>query len=346
MRVVHVGVVGDLPGGMAQVLAGYLSWNYEVCSVTSIRSTRGRRDPLAPLLWILAAAKIVATRISHGRIVTIIHMSQGGAFVREGSLAWLSRSLGMAVGIHIHGSSFPDFANRRPKLVQVVLNAAITVFTLTDETSVAVSKYARATSVILKVPNAVNIPTRWPAKERLIVFAGEVGHRKGCDVLLAAWRRLAEKRNGWRLAIAGPLKMDLSPYSDISDIEFLGPLPHDEVTTLLSSASMAVLPSRNEALPMFLLESMAQKCAVIGTRVGSIAELLEGAGEVIEPNSVEQLTATMRDLMESDTMRDQLSKRAFDKIVRYYSAESCARTLENEWLRMQSKISTKGAVKK
>lgn len=345
IRVLHVGVVGDLPGGMAQVVAGYLSWPYENCVVSALRSTRGKRDPLAPVLWLLAAVRLVAARFTQGRIVTIFHLSQGGSFVREGSLAWLSKMLGMAVGIHIHGSSFTDFADNNSRLVRTSLRSAQTVFTLTDATTKSVRERVSSRCRVIKVPNAVAVPDDQPMKETIVLFAGEVGHRKGADVLLAAWRELAPQHDEWQLIVAGPAVIQLSDYEDVQNVLFPGSLPHAEVAELQARAAIAVLPSRNEALPMFLLESMARSCAVVATDVGSVAELLEGAGLVVDPGSSSQLVAAFRKLIEDESLRADMSARSLRKIQQGFSAERCASTLEHEWMRMNMTLrTTRGAV--
>ena len=46
---------------------------------------------------------------------------------------------------------------------------------------------------------------------------------------------------------------------------------------------LASLPSRAEALPMFLLEALANGCAVLGSTAGGIPELLSGGAGIVVP---------------------------------------------------------------
>ncbi|WP_168176566.1 glycosyltransferase family 4 protein [Williamsia sp. 1135] len=242
----------------------------------------------------------------------------------------------MAVGIHIHGSSFTDFASKHPRIVAASLRSANTVFTLTDATTDAVRTNGSGVRRVLRVPNAVAIPSEWPRKSDLILFAGEVGWRKGADVLLDAWKELAPQHEGWVLVVAGPVTMDLAPYEDIPNVIVPGSLPHFEVAKLQAQASIAVLPSRGEALPMFLLESMAQRCAIVATDVGSVANLLEGAGIVVDTGSTAQFATALRKVIDDDCLRADMSEKSLMKIRNEYSSDRCASTLEDEWIRMDS----------
>lgn len=64
-----------------------------------------------------------------------------------------------------------------------------------------------------------------------------------------------------------------------------------DVPDLLAAADLLVLPSRHEALPLVVLEAMAQERPVVATRLGSLPELVEqtGAGVLAEPGDVPSL---------------------------------------------------------
>ncbi|GAB3146007.1 hypothetical protein GCM10027058_03070 [Microbacterium neimengense] len=342
--IAHVGVLGDRPGGIAQVVNQYLGWRIEGHQTIGILSTRGRRDWAAPLLWVTAALRLLLVRMRFGRSAVLVHMSAKGSFVREGSLVVWSRWLGHGVGIHLHGSQFPDFSRGYPRLVRAVCGRADVIFVLTDETRrILQSALATASTRIVQLSNVVDLPPAFGPKERTVLFGGEIGERKGADVLLAAWAQLGEGRADWALVLAGPLH----PGFARSDIEIpgvvsMGAIPHAELLSLQSRAAIAVLPSRNEAMPMFLLESMARGCAVVATPVGQIEELVGGVGTLVEVGNVDALAAAIQGLIAQPTVLEESGTASRRRIEQNYSPDKVRELLEIEWSRLAGKVPGNG----
>jgi glycosyltransferase involved in cell wall biosynthesis len=342
--IAHVGVLGDRPGGIAQVVNQYLGWQIDGHRTIGILSTRGRRDWAAPLLWVTAAFRLLILRITEGRSAVLVHMSAKGSFIREGSLVIWSRWLGHGVGIHLHGSQFPDFSSSYPRLVRAICGRAHVVFVLTDETRrILQLALATASTRIVQLSNVVDLPPVFGPKERTVLFGGEVGERKGADVLLAAWAQLGDGRGDWTLVLAGPLH----PGFARSDLEIagavsLGSIPHAELLSLQSRAAIAVLPSRNEAMPMFLLESMARGCAVVATPVGQIEELVGGVGTLVEVGNADALAAAIQGLIAQPTTLDESGAASRRRIEQNYSPEKVRELLEIEWSLLAGKVSGNG----
>lgn len=335
--IVHLGVTGrHIAGGMAQVIEEYLSWTYDRVVVTSMCSSEGKGDKMS--LWRAAncARRLVAMKIGGSRFSVVVHLSQGGSFVREGLLIWLAATLGIAVAGHIHGSSFLQFDRRHPALVRAVLVRCAVVFVLTDSTRRAVLERTQNLVPVVRVPNAVKVPEYQEQKEPIVVFGGQVGYRKGVDTLLEAWGKL-RGFDEWKLIIAGSIDSSWSVPGDIENVEFAGPLPRAELQRIESVASIAVLPSRDEALPMFLIESMARSCAVIGTSVGEVAELIGHAGLVVKPGDATVLASALLQLMDDRSAVQEYGEAARDRVLRSYSSLAVARTLEAEWLMISTR---------
>lgn len=331
--IVHVGILGDKPGGIAQVVNQYLSWGLSGFQAIGVLSTRGKRDWAAPALWLLAAFKLLLVRTKHGRSPVLVHMSAKGSFVREGSLVVWSRLIGHRVGIHLHGSQFPDFSDQHPRLVRFVAAAAAVVFVLTDESLLILKRLlsGRPTRLV-RLSNAVDVPAGTDSKERLVLFGGEVGARKGADVLLAAWERVGEERSDWTLILAGPVHPAFDRLGlGYPGVVSLGAIPHEEVLALQSRAAIAVLPSRNEAMPMFLLESMARGCAVVATPVGQVEELVGASGELVTVGDVEGLALALRRLTGDPSLLARSGVASRRRVEDSYSSERVRGLLEAEW---------------
>jgi glycosyltransferase involved in cell wall biosynthesis len=335
---VHVGRHGEAAGGMTQVVNGYLDGTFADFDTRAISSRDGTSGIHALRLAISAAVRIVRLR-DRDRTVVIVHLSERGSFVREGALLLLARARGFATVGHLHGSEFRAFADARPRLVGAVLRAATLLITLSGESGTVARRFVPADAVVL-VPNAVTAVNvrRYQVKERLVVFGGAVKQRKGVDVLVAAWRAVNETipGHGWRLMVAGPLvEPELVPgraTGSLDNAEFTGALDHAGLMALLDRSQVAVLPSRDEAMPMFLLEAMARANAVLSTTVGAIPAVLgDGVGILVEPGDVDALSAALARVVSDDAFRTGLAARALASFEETYSTAAVFPRVEAVW---------------
>ena len=211
-----------------------------------------------------------------------MHLSERGSFLREGSLVALAQRRGLVTVATIHGASLMPFARRHPWLVSTVLRRADLVTCMDQEILELVRRSApRVHSEI--VPNPVFIDGSFlPADEtdELVVFAGEIGLRKGADVLHRAWQLVAQRRPQARCLMVGPVA-DFTP-PDTERLEVLPPAASSEMKEIMRSARVIALPSRAEGMPMALTEAMSLARPFVSTPVGGIPELA-GAGGMLVP---------------------------------------------------------------
>jgi glycosyltransferase involved in cell wall biosynthesis len=278
------------------------------------------------------ALVLLRCRFSRRRYAFVFHLSSGGSFVREGGLAAMARLLCFPVAVQLHGSDFADFSATAPRLVHAVLRLGHRIYVLTDETAVIVRAIiGRAPACrVVKIVNGVAVPERVGPKEPIVLFAGEVGPRKGVDVLLHAWSAIRDRHPDWRLVIAGPPR-DWEPPADGGAVTVLGPVTHAEVLRWQARAAVAALPSRQEALPMFLLEAMAHGCAVVSTPVGQVAELVEGCGVLVPADDADALADGLHRLLGNPATVAELAAAGRARVRERYSAERVTRQVEREW---------------
>lgn len=329
IHVAHYGVVGEAPGGMAQVVNEIMTWPVPGVRQSATATTRYRRDPLAAVLSLRAARSLISR--STRPHIAVFHMSERGSFLREGLLLELSRMLKIPRVIHLHGADFVAFADKHPSIVRRVLRRATTVVVLTEESRSVVAELAPNVRIEL-IPNAVRVPTRSTSRERTIIFCGELGTRKGTDVLLTSWSRVEPQLPGWRLQLVGPLHNAYSLPETPPRVELIGSVPRDVALDMQAKAAIAVLPSRAEALPMFLIEAMARGCVPISTTVGQIPMLVEGVGYLVGPgDSVDLGAAIVAAALEHDTGDERTASAVIDRIDSKYSAAAVAPLLGEVW---------------
>ncbi|GAA0816576.1 hypothetical protein Sya03_42670 [Spirilliplanes yamanashiensis] len=282
-------------GGIETVIRTYAELLAPHATVRTLPTWRpdARAAGAAPAL---AALRRLAG-LPRGAVVHV-HLSHRGAFLREGALVRAAAALRRPVFVTVHGSDFVATSRTglwRP-VYAAVLRAADGVAVLNDGALAAVRRLAPRTPVTL-LHNPGPVPADWrpatgaAAAPPTVVFAGEVSHRKGVDVLLAAWPAVLRAVPDATLVVAGPAGGVAT--DGVPGVRALGAVPPARVRELLGEARAAVLPSRAEAMPMFVLEAMAAGRPVVGTAVGAMPGMLAGAGRVVQPGDAAALAAAL-----------------------------------------------------
>jgi glycosyltransferase involved in cell wall biosynthesis len=134
-----------------------------------------------------------------------------------------------------------------------------------------------------------------PSARRLrVLFAGEVGLRKGAPYLLEALRQLGSDEVEARFAGGVALSSEkLAPYRNVAT--FLGPVPRLRMPTLYQWADVFVLPSLFEGSATVVYEALAAGVYVITTaNAGSVLSGASAFGEIVPIRSVEAIAAALR----------------------------------------------------
>lgn len=330
--VYHVGRAGDIPGGMTQVVNAYLAWDFPSVTVEVIESRGDPGDHLtAARRFARALRRVHAIARSGQDAVIVVHLSERGSFVREGAIARFAARSGLPVIAHLHGSEFAAYADSNPESVAKVLRACVKVITLSEESSAISARFVGERRVEL-VPNAIPAGNG-EAKKATVVFGGVVSHRKGIDVLQSAWREVAPSFPEWTLVVAGPVRDAELVESDLPQTDWLGSVAHADLMQLLEDASVAVLPSRDEAMPMFILEAMARRACVISTTVGGIPAVLDGdRGILVPPADAPALSDALRLALGEDRRRTAIAALGNARFRSDYSAEAVFPRVERIWL--------------
>lgn len=131
--------------------------------------------------------------------------------------------------------------------------------------------------------------------------------------LIEAFTRFkAGEQSPWQLVFAGRDAKDAavihsairqSPVA--ADIHSLGFVPDEQVPTLLRAADVFVYPSLYEGFGMPPLEAMACGCAVICSDGGSLREVVDHAGVLVNPEDVDELKFRMAQLAGDSGLRER-----------------------------------------
>lgn len=150
-----------------------------------------------------------------------------------------------------------------------------------------------------------------------VVFAGRLAPEKGVDVLLDAAAELPDVR--FDIAGDGPSREALeAAASGRPNVHFLGRLDRAAVLELVTSAAVAVVPSRwYENQPMSVLEAMACGVPVVTTTLGGLPELVTDGvtGALVPPNDAGALAAAVRELLASPQRAFEMGATARAQII-------------------------------
>jgi glycosyltransferase involved in cell wall biosynthesis len=299
-EVVHFGPSTDHVGGMASVITTLVDHRLGAENVTTMSTWVPGSHIRSGLLAAKAAARVL--RFSRSTAVHV-HMSEGGSFLREAAIVAAARLQHLQCIVTIHGPGFASFSARRPRLVAKVLGMASAITVLSDDDLTVVRRLAPHVHAEL-LPNPMPLDsTSGPVAEtsEVVLFAGEVGLRKGADVLQQAWEVVASRRPLARCLIVGPATELRLPETE--RLEVRGPVDSEEVRKLIRDARVIALPSRGEALPMILTEAMAAGRPFVSTPTGGTVSLADG-GLIVPVEDHQALAAALIELL-ADPKRAQ-----------------------------------------
>jgi glycosyltransferase involved in cell wall biosynthesis len=265
--------------------------------------------PRSPLL----SARLAATcarallRMPAGEVAHV-HLSERGSFLREGALVALAHRRGLVTVATIHGASLMPFARRYPWLVSAVLRRADLVTCMDQEILELVQRSAPGVHCEI-VPNPVFIDDDFlpaDATDELVVYAGEIGLRKGADVLHRAWQLVVQRRPQARCVMVGPMT-DFKP-PDTERLEVLAPVASSEMKEIMRSARVIALPSRAEGMPMALTEAMSLARPFVSTPVGGIPELAGAGGMLVAVDDELALADRLTELLADPALARRLGE--------------------------------------
>src|SRR5262249_9838862 len=136
----------------------------------------------------------------------------------------------------------------------------------------------RSSVVYSGLEEVSHVPGPPDRQHPLLLCVGRLVHDKGFDVALRGFGLLAERFPHARLAIAGegPQRGVLEAGEEalgVGDrVEFMGWLGSESLLTVMESASVVLMPSRREGLPLVAIQAAQMARPVIAADVGGLPE--------------------------------------------------------------------------
>lgn len=173
--------------------------------------------------------------------------------------------------------------------------------------------------------------TAWGMTDDVLVFGamGRMFPQKGYDIAINLFAQVVREypERDMRLIMAGEGPMlstlELMAYeAGVEDrIIFAGFC--ERPWEVYSAFDVFLMPSRNEGLPLALLEAMASNCCPIAMGVGGIPEVIEnnGLGWLVKPGDENGFLTAMRRVVQSSSARlAEIGREARKHVVTHFNA--------------------------
>lgn len=181
---------------------------------------------------------------------------------------------------------------------------------------------------------------------QLAASVGQIGPRKGTDLLLSAAKALASGYAQLHWVIVGSrysgkkesvefeasLMRASRTYPVDGRIHFLG--SRHDVPRILNEIDLLVHPARQEPLGRVLLEAAASGTPIVTTNVGGTGEIFEGqrcGAYLVPPDDADALTAAIEDVLNSKPLQESLSRTGRRIMERSFSSAIAAEGLLNHY---------------
>lgn len=321
-------------GGVRAVVQGYIDGGlFDRIDCTYVPTHR--YGPPWTKVWaaLTGWARVAMLLRRLDRPLVHVHISANASFWRKSVVCLLARLAGRPYLLHVHSGFFPDFYEHQSGplarlMIRRTFAGAAVLIALSEQWRSWLLKIC-ATARIEVLVNAVALPDlrqRQHSAEATLLFLGDINRSKGVFDLVRACARLSKDFPHLRLVCGGVGSVEelrrLCGQLGIGDrVSCPGWLEAERKHTELARATIFVLPSHAEALPMALLEAMSWGLPVITTPVGGIPQVIEheANGLLVSPGDVDRTAAAIARLMREPPLRASLGVAARRTIERSYS---------------------------
>lgn len=186
--------------------------------------------------------------------------------------------------------------------------------------------YWRNLPNIAVIPNANTFVTDQTAllENKKVIAIGRYTYQKGFERLIKAWKIVAPQFPDWKLDIIGDgeertaLQKLIDSYRLEKQVSLVHPTK--QIESVYRNASLLVLSSRYEGLPMVLLEAQAFGLPIVAFACKCGPKDIisnQETGILVTEGNIEGLARGIRAVMENETLRKQMGVKAKAASLRY-----------------------------
>lgn len=178
-----------------------------------------------------------------------------------------------------------------------------------------------------------NFTNDFPAvfQKGMILYVGTLIRKKGALELPVIFNKVRKKFPEAKLILIGSDAPDIKTSSsstwqlmqdqfkendDLTNVEYLGKMPYNEVVNYIKKANVCVFPTFAETLGMVTIESMAMKKAVVNSNIGWSQELIiDGeSGYLVHPGEHDLFANRISNLLDNDALCLKIGEQARKRV--------------------------------
>lgn len=335
-KVLMVGPSLDAMGGIATVESSILEAMRCKGDSVAFVSTYEEGSKLRKL--VIAAAAYARYRQELPRCELVhVHMASRGSFRRKRVFVDAAFNCKRPVVLHLHGSELAiwydqECSEREKADISQMFNRCAKVIVLSEEwRDYLLGKGICDPNRIEVLHNAVKVPddNMTDYTRNVVLFMGRLGERKNPGALISAAARLLDDYPDAHFVFGGD--GDPSRYEKMAadlgvaaNCEFIGWVKGEGKDKVFRESSIYCLPSKNEGMPMSVLEAMSYGIAAVSTPVGGVPQVIsDGVDGLLFPvDDVDALVEKLALLMGDEQYKRRIGEQGRVRIKEAFSLEA------------------------
>ncbi|HZX25510.1 MAG TPA: glycosyltransferase family 4 protein [Telluria sp.] len=351
-RIVMIGTHLDTMGGIAAVVNVYAAAGlFERYPVRYIASHCDGSAWAKLRIMLQGYLRFLGMLLSGQVGLVHIHLASRASFWRKSGFFLLAFLFRKPAVLHLHGGEFRIFYGQesgplRRRFIRWVFDRAAHVIVLSQAWRDWVCSISRNPNVDV-ICNPVLMPAAVPdwdgRRGGQVLCLGRLNKGKGSYDLLQALARLPDGPPV-ELYLGGDGELDqvrarAEALGIGARVHVLGWVRAEAKQRELARASVFVLPSYNEGLPMSVLEAMAAGLPIVSTPVGGIPEAVSDGieGFLVQPGDVAALADRLARLAADPALARRMGAAARRKVEHAYAAQAVVPRIERIYRQLGSR---------
>lgn len=332
MKVLMIGPGRGLKGGISSVVESYYNVGLDRIVDLTYLETFTEGSNYKKIIFAIKALKKF-NKICKDKDIVHIHMSSRGSFYRKSLFILIAKKMNKKIVLHIHGSEFKEFYYNEcniyvKRYIRSIFNKCNKIIALSEEWKDILSEIVNRDKIEV-LYNSIEIKHTNVIKDyskKKILFLGRIGKRKGVYDILEVAPKIVSKHPEVEFFIAGDGEVDkikeLCKRNNIEkNMKIIGWISGNDKIQLLNEATVYLLPSYNEGMPISILEAMSYSLPIVSTNIGGIPQLITNGieGYIFNAGDLVDLENSLDKILNNIKLREEMGSNSFEKVNRNFN---------------------------